>query len=50
LWIFIAACIVTWGVGAWFTRKAGGITGDIIGFTSEVNEILCLLLAVIRHP
>ena len=37
-------CLFTWGLKAWFHRKLGGITGDIIGFASELNEILCLLI------
>jgi adenosylcobinamide-GDP ribazoletransferase len=44
LWIFVAACLLTWTLKAWFHRKIGGITGDIIGFASELNEILSLLM------
>ncbi|NTW35841.1 MAG: adenosylcobinamide-GDP ribazoletransferase [Syntrophobacteraceae bacterium] len=44
LWIFIAACLLTALLKAWFQRKIGGITGDIIGFASELNEILTLLM------
>jgi adenosylcobinamide-GDP ribazoletransferase len=44
LWIFLAASLFTWALKAWFHRKVGGITGDIIGFTSELNEILTLLM------
>jgi len=43
----IALSIFTWGVKGWFHRKVGGITGDIIGFTSELNEILCLLMILV---
>jgi len=39
----IALYLFTWGVKGWFHRKLGGITGDIIGCASELNEILCLL-------
>jgi adenosylcobinamide-GDP ribazoletransferase len=43
----ISCCIVlsvlTWGMKAWFHRKLGGISGDIIGCASELNEIACLL-------
>lgn len=28
----------------WFHRRLGGITGDVIGCVSELNEILCLLM------
>lgn len=44
LWLFIACYLLTWGLKAWFHRKIGGITGDIIGFAGELNEILCLLV------
>ncbi len=46
LWMFITAYIFTWALKAWFHKKAGGITGDIIGFASELNEILCLLVII----
>ncbi|MGA7828476.1 MAG: adenosylcobinamide-GDP ribazoletransferase [Geobacteraceae bacterium] len=46
LWTFVAACLLTWILKAWFQRRLGGITGDIIGFTSELNEILTLLMLV----
>ncbi len=38
--------IIIWGllVRLWFTRKLGGITGDIVGFASETAEIIVLLL------
>ncbi len=44
LWIFVAVCLLTWFLKTWFHRKIGGITGDIIGFASELNEILSLLM------
>jgi adenosylcobinamide-GDP ribazoletransferase len=34
---------MTWGIKTWFLRRIGGATGDIIGFASELNEVLCLL-------
>lgn len=46
LWLFITAYLFTWVLKAWFHKKLGGITGDIIGFASELNEILCLLIIV----
>lgn len=36
--------LFTWGLKWWFHRKLGGITGDIIGCASELNEILTLLV------
>jgi adenosylcobinamide-GDP ribazoletransferase len=38
LWLF------TWGIRQYFHCRLGGISGDIIGFASELNEIFCLLL------
>lgn len=43
----IALYLFTWGVKGWFQRKLGGITGDIIGCASELNEILCLLMLLV---
>ena len=43
----IAALCVTalWGIAAkrYFTNRLGGITGDIVGFSSEIAELLILL-------
>ena len=36
-------CLLTWGVRSWSHRRLGGITGDVIGCASELNEIFCLL-------
>lgn len=44
LWLFVAAYLATWGIKAWFHRRLGGVSGDIIGFASELNEVLCLLV------
>lgn len=40
----LAFYLFTWGLKWWFHRKLGGITGDIIGCVSELNEILALLV------
>jgi adenosylcobinamide-GDP ribazoletransferase len=40
----LAIYLLTWGFKSWFHRKLGGITGDIIGCVSEINEILALML------
>ena len=45
-WLFIAAYLLTWGLKAWFHRRLGGLSGDIIGFANELNEVLCLLVIV----
>jgi adenosylcobinamide-GDP ribazoletransferase len=49
-WLFIAAYLLTWGLQAWFNRRLGGITGDIIGFAGELNEVLCLLVIIAISP
>jgi adenosylcobinamide-GDP ribazoletransferase len=40
----LALYLFTWGLKWWFHWKYGGITGDIIGCVSELNEILSLLV------
>jgi adenosylcobinamide-GDP ribazoletransferase len=44
LFCLAAISVFTWLSKLGFHRGVGGITGDIIGFTSELNEILCLLI------
>lgn len=39
----VVACFFTWLMKAWSHRRLGGITGDVIGCTSELNEMLFLL-------
>ncbi len=46
LWLFIAVYLFTWILKTWFHKKLGGISGDIIGFANELNEILCLLILI----
>lgn len=38
------AYLFTWLLKAWFQRRLGGVTGDVIGCISELNEILVLVL------
>jgi len=41
-----ALCLtVVWGLGVqfYFTRRLGGINGDIVGFSSEIAEVLALI-------
>lgn len=40
----LAGCLFSWGMNAWSHRRLGGVTGDVIGCVSELNEILCLLV------
>lgn len=42
--VCVVAYLLSWGLKAWFHRRLGGITGDVIGCVSELNEIVCLLL------
>lgn len=44
LYIFVLIYLVTWRLKVWFHNRLGGVTGDVIGCASELNEILCLLL------
>jgi adenosylcobinamide-GDP ribazoletransferase len=46
VWLFVASYLMTWTLKAWFHRKIGGVTGDVIGCAGELNEILCLLMLV----
>lgn len=46
LWPFLAVFLSTWLLKWWFHRRLGGVTGDVIGCISELNEILCLLVLV----
>lgn len=39
-----AVMVVSWLIRAWFTRKIGGITGDVIGCINELVEIITLIL------
>lgn len=44
-----ALCLITgwsFGVQRYFTRRLGGINGDIVGFTSETSELLALLALI----
>ena len=46
LYCSLAAYLFTWAMKAWFHKRLGGVTGDIIGCASELGEILALLLLV----
>lgn len=42
--VLSAAIILTWLLKVWFHSRIGGVTGDVIGCISELNEILSLAL------
>jgi len=42
--VLAAAMLAVWLIRAWFNRKIGGITGDVIGCINELVEILALAL------
>ena len=44
LYALLILYLLTWGMKAWSQRRLGGVTGDVIGCVSELNEILCLLV------
>jgi adenosylcobinamide-GDP ribazoletransferase len=45
-WSVLASGLLTLVLRAWFHRRLGGVTGDVIGCASELNEILCLLMLI----
>lgn len=51
LFCLVLLFLLTWGIRSWSHRRLGGVTGDVIGCASELNEIFCLLflLALLRH-
>jgi len=42
--LFLVTSIVVSIIVVFFTKKIGGITGDILGAINEISEILCLIL------
>ena len=44
LYAVLVLYLATWGMKSWFHRRLGGVTGDVIGCVSELNEIGCLLI------
>jgi adenosylcobinamide-GDP ribazoletransferase len=46
----IAAAAGTWAAGRYFQKKIGGITGDCLGATSQLIELVCYLSLVVELP
>lgn len=42
--VLFVVMVFTWLLKAWFQRRLGGITGDVIGCINELNEILVLIV------
>lgn len=42
--VLFVVMVCTWLLKAWFQRRLGGITGDVIGCINELNEILALII------
>jgi adenosylcobinamide-GDP ribazoletransferase len=40
----VGVCLITAGIGAFFKRRLGGLTGDIYGTIKELNEAFILIL------
>ena len=45
--VWVVATAVAVGLGAWMTRRLGGLTGDTYGAIEEVTEVVALLVLVI---
>ena len=46
LFCYLIVSIFTWMSRSYFHRRLGGVTGDIIGCTTELSEILALLTII----
>ena len=47
--IGILVGLATLGMQSYFYQRLGGITGDVLGATNELNEALVLLLATVVY-
>ena len=43
--LLFAASLVAWAIGAWASRRLGGLTGDVYGAVNEIVETAVLALA-----
>jgi adenosylcobinamide-GDP ribazoletransferase len=41
--------LITFGIGAYFRSRLGGLTGDVYGAINELSEVLVLLLLIILY-
>jgi adenosylcobinamide-GDP ribazoletransferase len=47
--IGVLAGLATLGYQAYFRRRLGGITGDVLGASNEINEALVLILVTMVY-
>jgi adenosylcobinamide-GDP ribazoletransferase len=47
---FAAALLVAWAMTSWLRRRLGGYTGDTLGATEQVTELVVLLVMAARSP
>jgi adenosylcobinamide-GDP ribazoletransferase len=47
VYCMLATTMFTLMLKGWFQRRLGGVTGDVIGCVSELNEMVCLLVLVL---
>jgi adenosylcobinamide-GDP ribazoletransferase len=45
--VFLGICIFSLAYRAFFIKKLGGITGDILGASNEMTELLSILFLII---
>jgi adenosylcobinamide-GDP ribazoletransferase len=45
--VFLGACLFSLGYRLFFIKKLRGVTGDILGASNELAELICLILLVI---
>jgi len=48
--VFLGIGLFSLGYRYLFTKKLGGVTGDVLGGANELSELLCLILLVILEP
>lgn len=44
--VLVVIYLFTWLAKTWFHHRLGGVTGDVVGCISEMNEILALVMIV----
>lgn len=45
--VFLVTSLFSLGYRLFFIKRLGGVTGDILGATNELSELLCLILLLI---